>query len=150
MAMTEVRFLEPKQGERTMITGFEAIYKTKQGLTGNRQDYFVLTVPPGGGAPLHIHHKNDETLHVIEGTFSMQINDKVMDAPPGAFVFIPRGVPHKFTNVGSSAGRLVGTFTPAGTFEFFDALTKLAPDDFDEIVAVSKKYGHEVLEEGSY
>ena len=150
MAMTEVRFLAPKQGEKTVITGFEAVYKTKEGLTGDMQDYFLLTVPPGSGAPMHAHHKNDETLHVIEGTFSFQLEDKVMDAPTGAFVFIPRGVPHKFTNLGSSAGKMVGTFTPAGTFEFFDALTKISPDDFDEIAAVNKKYGHELLEEGSY
>jgi len=150
MAKTEVRFLGADQGEKTIITGFEAVFKTKMDLTGDLEDYFVVTVPPGAGAPLHVHHKNDETLHVIEGTFTFQIEDKVMNAPAGAFVFIPRGVPHKFTNTGQSSGRMVGTFTPAGTFDFFDALTKIAPNDFAEIEAVNKKYGHELLEEGNY
>ena len=45
---------------------------------------------------------------------------------------------------------MVGTFEPAGTFEFFDALTKVASGDFDEIEAINKKYGHELLEEGNY
>jgi mannose-6-phosphate isomerase-like protein (cupin superfamily) len=150
MATSEVRFLETGSGDKTIITGFEAVFKTKKDLTGDLEDYFVLTVPPGAGAPLHVHHKNDETLHVIEGTFTFQIEEKVMNAPNGAFVYIPRGVPHKFTNTGASSGRMVGTFTPAGTFDFFDALTKIAPGDVDEIDAVNKKYGHELLEAGIY
>ncbi len=150
MAMTEVRFLAPNKGEKTIITGFEAVYKTKEDLTGDLEDYFLLTVPASGGAPLHVHHKNDETLHVIQGVFSFEVDGKVMDAPEGTFVFIPRGVPHKFSNTGTEPGKMVGTFTPAGTFEFFDALTKIPPNDFDDIEALNKKYGHELLEEGNY
>lgn len=150
MSMTEVRFLETDQGDKTIITGFDAVFKTTTESTGDLEDYFVLTVPAGGGAPMHIHHKNDETLHVIEGSFTFEVGDSKWDAPEGSFVYIPRGVRHKFTNVGTEAGRLVGTFTPAGTFDFFDALTKVASDDFDEIEAINKKYGHELLEEGSY
>lgn len=150
MTMTETRFLNPGEGDKTIITGFEAVFKTTETLTGDLLDYFVVTVPAAGGAPLHVHHKNDETLHVIQGTFSFQLEEKVIDAPEGAFVFIPRGVPHKFTNTGSTSGKMVGTFTPAGTFAFFDALSKIAPGDIDEIDAVNKKYGHELLEDGSY
>ena len=148
--MNDVKFLEPTEGDKTKITGFDAIYKTHKGETGDLLDYFELVVPAGKGAPLHIHHKNDETLHVIDGEFTFQIDDKVSTAHPGTFLYIPRGVAHKFTNVGTSEGKLVGTFTPSGTFDFFDKLTKVSPDDFDEIQEYSKKYGHEVLEEGNY
>lgn len=146
---TEVCFLKPGEGKKTRITGFDALYRTDTEVTGDLMDYFVLTVPSEGGAPLHIHHKNDETLFVLSGEFTFQVGDKVSQAPEGTFVFLPRGVPHKFTNVGKSEGRLIGTFTPAGTFEFFNALTKVDSNDFDEIVRLSKKYGHEVLEQGN-
>ncbi|TDQ21887.1 MULTISPECIES: cupin domain-containing protein [Tenacibaculum] len=148
--MVETVLLQPTEGEKTKITGFDAVYRTDIKTTGNLLDYFELKVPSGKGAPLHIHHKNDESLHVIEGEFTFQIGDEVHKAPKGTFLFLPRGVAHKFTNVGTTEGHLIGTFTPSGTFDFFDKLTKLAPDDFEEIQAYSKKYGHEVLEEGSY
>ncbi len=143
---TEVSFLKPGEGYKTVITGFDALYRTSPDVTGELMDYFLLTVPSEGGAPLHAHHKNDETLFVLSGEFTFQVNNEVSSAPEGTFVYLPRGVPHKFTNVGKSQGRLIGTFTPAGTFEFFNALTKVPADDFDEIVRLSKKYGHEILE----
>jgi mannose-6-phosphate isomerase-like protein (cupin superfamily) len=148
--MSEVLLVKPGEGEKTLITGFNAIYRTDEDITGDLLDYFELVVPAGKGAPLHIHHKNDETLHVIEGKFTFQIDETVYDAPVGTFLNIPRGIAHKFTNVGDTKGRLIGTFTPSGTFEFFDKLTKVDQDDFEEIQAYSRKYGHEVLEEGSY
>ena len=148
--MVETVLLDPTQGTKTKITGFDAVYRTNLKMTGNLLDYFELTVPPKKGAPLHIHHKNDESLHVIEGEFIFQVGDKEYNAPKGTFLFIPRGVAHKFINIGNTNGCMIGTFTPAGTFDFFDKLTKLSPDDFEEIQAYSRKYGHEVLEKGSY
>jgi hypothetical protein len=35
-------------------------------------------VPPGGGPPPHIHHREDESLSIIEGTLS------VFDGPTAA------------------------------------------------------------------
>lgn len=147
--MTVVNFLKPGEGEKTIITGFDALYLTDPKLTGDLMDYFLLTVPSNAGAPLHIHHENDETLFVLSGEFTFQVNKEISSAPEGTFVYLPRGTPHKFTNVGLSSGRLVGTFTPAGTYEFFDALTKVDQNDFDEIVRLSKQYGHEVLEKAA-
>ncbi len=148
--MSETMLLKPREGQRTKITGFDAIYRTYKSVTGNLLDYFELVVPAGQGAPLHIHHKNDESLHVLAGDFTFQVEETESRAPTGTFLYIPRGVPHKFTNIGTTEGRLIGTFTPAGTFEFFDKLTELSQDDFEEIQAYSKKYGHEVLEAGNY
>lgn len=143
---TQVCFLKPGEGQKTIITGFDALYLTNRPRTGDLQDYFLLTVPPQAGAPLHKHNRNDETLFVLSGEFTFQVYDEVSPAPEGTFVYLPRGIPHKFTNVGTSPGRLIGTFTPAGTFDFFDALTQIDPNDFDAIVRLSEQYGHEILE----
>ncbi len=148
--MSETMLRKPNEGQKTKITGFDAIYRTYKNTTGDLLDYFELVVPAGQGAPLHIHHKNDESLHVLEGDFTFQVDETESEAPPGTFLYIPRGVAHKFTNVGTKEGRLIGTFTPSGTYDFFDKLTELSQDDFEEIQAYSKKYGHEVLEEGTY
>ena len=59
------------------------------------------TSPPGGGAPLHTHHKEDEALYVLAGDYEIQCGDQTVRAGPGSFVFAPRGIPHKLTNVGT-------------------------------------------------
>jgi quercetin dioxygenase-like cupin family protein len=32
-----------------------------------------LTVVPGGGTPPHIHHREDESFHLLEGTLTIQV-----------------------------------------------------------------------------
>ncbi len=47
----------------------------------------------------------------------------------GSFVFVPRGAPHKFQNVGDEPARILIHFTPSGMEQFFDGFAALdAPD----------------------
>ena len=39
--MSEVKLLKPNEGEKTIITGFDAIYRTDQNITGDLLDYRV-------------------------------------------------------------------------------------------------------------
>jgi len=51
------------------------------------------TSPPGGGTPLHTHHKEDEALYVLKGEYEIQCGDQTVRAGPGSFVFAPREIP---------------------------------------------------------
>jgi quercetin dioxygenase-like cupin family protein len=53
-----------------------------------------------GGAPLHIHTREDEALYVVAGTISVRIGDETREAPTGAFAWLPRGTPHAWDVVG--------------------------------------------------
>jgi hypothetical protein len=35
--------------------------------TGGAFDYFIVEVAPKGGPPLHVHHKQEETIHALKG-----------------------------------------------------------------------------------
>lgn len=61
---------------------------------------------PGAGPRLH-RHEYDETWLVIEGDVVFQAGDERHRATPGDVVIVPAGVPHKFTNRGTSPSRLV-------------------------------------------
>jgi quercetin dioxygenase-like cupin family protein len=84
---------------------------------------------PGEGPPLHYHETQDEWLYVLDGTFRFRIDDEVLPAPTGTFVFIPRKVPHTWQNVGERPGRLLGAFVPPALEEFFKGFAALPQDE---------------------
>ena len=72
-----------------------------------------------GGAPLHIHTREDEYFYVLEGILAVRLGDKTFEAGPRSFVFLPRNVPHEWDVVGEEATLLMMTI-PAGLDTFLD------------------------------
>ena len=62
-----------------------------------------------GPALLHVHHADDEAWHVLDGTLRFRFGDRVVEAGPGATVFVPAGVPHTFEAINA---RYLITLTP--------------------------------------
>jgi mannose-6-phosphate isomerase-like protein (cupin superfamily) len=56
-------------------------------------------------APLHVHHSDDEAWYVLEGTMGFRVGDRTVEASAGSAVFVPRGVPHTFSNARSEPAR---------------------------------------------
>jgi quercetin dioxygenase-like cupin family protein len=97
--------------------------------------YFAMEafVPPGGGPGPHIHTREDETFYVLEGEIEFLFGDELVAAGPGDFVNIPRGVVHRFRNIGNETARLVLTFTPAGIEGFFEETLDSAPNGSEDV-----------------
>lgn len=103
------------------------------------------TSPPGGGTPLHTHHKEDEAMYVLEGEYEIECGDKRVRAGAGSFVFAPRDIPHKLTNVNSGSSRVLVFVSPAGFEGFWEEISQLAPPpDIEKIMAIAKKYELEI------
>jgi quercetin dioxygenase-like cupin family protein len=64
-----------------------------------------MTIKPGFGAPAHISSTEDRLFIVIEGQLKYLIGDKTETVGPGAHGIIPRGVIHRFTNIGVGDAR---------------------------------------------
>ena len=60
----------------------------------------VIASTADGGAPPHVHTREDEAIYVVSGTISVRIGDETREAPAGAFAWLPRGVPHSWDVVG--------------------------------------------------
>ena len=58
---------------------------------------------PGGGPPPHIHHFEDESFYILEGTATFQAGGQTIHAKPGDFIHIPRGTVHSLRNDGEGA-----------------------------------------------
>lgn len=103
----------------------------------------VLTViesDTDGGAPAHVHRREDEAMYVLEGEITVRVGDQQFRAPRGAFVFMPRGEEHEWDVVGDRA-RVLILAAPAGLEEFlaaFHAAGDLATRD-----EVAAQYGLE-------
>ena len=72
------------------------------------------TVPPGGGPLPHVHYANDEAFYLIFGELEFLDGDRTFRAGPGDFLFVPRGIRHRFVNTGLHAAKMLFLFTPAG------------------------------------
>lgn len=76
-------------------------------------------IAPGDGPPLHMHAVENETYYVLEGDFEFVCGDHFVRGGPGTLVFAPRNIPHRYRNIGESAGRILFSFTPGGIERFF-------------------------------
>ena len=68
--------------------------------TGGALFMAEISVAPGGGTPPHIHHREDESFHMLEGRLTIQVGGDTITASAGDFVFLPRGIAHSFKNTG--------------------------------------------------
>src|SRR5262249_32444147 len=70
--------------------------------------------------------KQEEILFIIEGLYEVTVGDETAKAGPGSIVFIPRNVVHRFKNVGSITGRMLGWSLPGGRDSASTQLPRLA------------------------
>lgn len=80
----------------------------------------------GMQVPLHTHEAEEEAWYLVDGTVTFQLEDELLEAERGAFVFVPRGTPHGF-RVSSATARFLDIRTPAGFEGFFRAVGDPAP-----------------------
>jgi mannose-6-phosphate isomerase-like protein (cupin superfamily) len=116
--------------------------------TGGALALFIDEVPPNGGPPLHIHHQEDETFYLLEGELVMQVNGEQVTVGAGSVAFLPRGVPHTFTNPGTETARALVILTPGGLEGFFaevEPLVTQAEPEMGAVLAVAAKYGIEAI-----
>ena len=69
-------------------------------------------------------------IYVLAGRLRVRFEETVHEAPAGLLVFIPKGIPHTWQNVGDDHARLLILFAPAaaGMERFFERSAELADD----------------------
>lgn len=70
--------------------------------------------PNSAGPGAHKHDANEEVFLVFEGTMSLLVGDKWIDAALGTFLRIPAGTMHDFENRTSARAGLFNMFLPGG------------------------------------
>jgi mannose-6-phosphate isomerase-like protein (cupin superfamily) len=100
--------------------------------TNNMISIIGFTNAPGDFNPLHVHTREDEIWHIIDGEFEFEVGEKIFRVGPGSTVFGPRNIPHCYRYAGESGvGHLIITYTPAGLERFFIQLDEWVANGID-------------------
>jgi quercetin dioxygenase-like cupin family protein len=128
--------------------GRDLIFKVTGEDTGGALDYFIVQVAPRGGPPLHVHHTQEETIHVLKGQYKIRIGDEIFYCQEGGFAYLPSRVPHAFLNLTDEQGEVVVVYTPGGGHKFYEELGPISRSthpDRDVIAALFEKYDMTLL-----
>jgi mannose-6-phosphate isomerase-like protein (cupin superfamily) len=68
----------------------------KRPITAVGQSFDIHEWSGSGPDYLHVHHADDEAWHILEGTLTFNFGEGPVEAPAGATVFVPAGVPHTY------------------------------------------------------
>ncbi len=142
------------EGDATWFLATLMTVKASGAQTGNAFTLLEWQAPPGFAPPPHIHHAEDEAFYILDGALTVTCGDHTWRAEPGAFVWLPRGIPHRFSVEGSTPLKGLQITTPAGFEQFMAevgeparALTLPPPGtpDVEKLLTVSAKYGYEIV-----
>ena len=104
-----------ENGEGEVIT-FLGVVRDRD---GDRMEIEVL-VPPNVGAPMHLHHLQEEAMTVLAGKLGLQFaGEQPRYAESGETIILKRGVGHRWWNAGTTALRCTGWATPPNHLEYF-------------------------------
>ena len=128
--------------------GRDLVFKVTGEDTRGALDYFIVEVGPNGGPPLHVHHHQEETIHVLSGRFKVRIGHELHTLEPGGFAYMPSGLPHAFLNLTDAPAELIVVYTPGGCHKFYEELgpaTRTAAPDPHEVAAIFERHGMSLL-----
>jgi mannose-6-phosphate isomerase-like protein (cupin superfamily) len=94
--------LKADEGQAIWFAGALMIMKAAGDQTQKRFAFLDQRVPGDYAVPQHIHHREDEAWYILEGEVTFYCGDETFHAGPGAWVFLPKEIPHSF-RVGSTA-----------------------------------------------
>jgi quercetin dioxygenase-like cupin family protein len=138
-------FLTADQAEKARCFGVSVDILLTGKETGGAFSSYRIRATKGAGAPLHLHDNEEESFHIISGTFRIQYGETTVLAEPGSTVFFPRHVPHTFECVTDTA-EAYGICTPAGHDAFFRETTPyVAPPPMEEAIALCARHGIRLL-----
>ena len=124
--MTQVSVVGPTDGEVISLGPIQMRILEDGRTTDHRLGIGEITLPPHTEGPLqHRHAQHDEGFYVVAGVARFTVGSTVYDAPAGALVMVPPGVPHTFANPGDQVVVILNTFTPDLYVQYFRDLREI-------------------------
>lgn len=136
------------EGERISFMGMDLVWKITSEMSGGALVSFVQIGPPGTGVPMHIHHRDEEYIYLIEGELVFRLGDETFEVHAGDVVYMPKGELHGFRIAGDNPARILFTLVLAPDADYermFAAFVGKTIDDFDEICAIASRNGADFL-----
>jgi quercetin dioxygenase-like cupin family protein len=145
-------WLGPGEGDRRWVMGEVDAIKATAAQTGGSFGLKESTAPRGSGPPLHVHEHEDEACYVLEGEVTFFLGDDVFSASAGAWVYLPRRIPHSL-RIDSAQARTLWLAVPGEFMSFFENFPVAGEDgnpsgespDLEQMAAAAARYGVTIL-----
>ena len=139
--------LHPGAGRELKALG--VTYKLTSAQTGGAYFLCEAIFGPESGSPLHIHHREDESIYVVEGGIDIRLDHEKLHVPAGGMIHLPKKVPHALYNPLNTPLRILVHAIPGGLENYFDEVDAALQNgslDAATHAEISQKYGLEWLE----
>jgi mannose-6-phosphate isomerase-like protein (cupin superfamily) len=116
--------------------------------TGGQYDLLEGYFPPGTQTPLHRHTRYSEQVYVLEGEFTVWIEDRRIELSIGETVMIPAGIPHVFATIGDEPARGLVVAAPSAFARLVATVgtqERAAIPDMELFDRISAEIGDEIL-----
>jgi mannose-6-phosphate isomerase-like protein (cupin superfamily) len=108
--------LPPNRGRSYPMGPVRAVFKADTAETRGRYSISEWWLQPYTKGPGPHSHGEDDVFYVLEGTMSIFIGDRWVNAKKGSFVLAPGGVTHDFENRTAKRAGMLNVSAP-GDFE---------------------------------
>jgi mannose-6-phosphate isomerase-like protein (cupin superfamily) len=127
--MQDIIVISPGKGKTVALGPTQLTFLARSEETDHQFSLVEHILPPQSrGAPPHVHRLHNHAFFVIEGEVRIDVGDQMVLASTGTYVFVPKGVPHSFSNPGAVWARMLHIDTPGGMEKIFDELsTAISP-----------------------
>jgi mannose-6-phosphate isomerase-like protein (cupin superfamily) len=142
-SVLQATIVRPEQALPIKAFGLDLKILLTTEATGGAISVLIGWHKPGEGPPDHVHFNQEEMFFIVEGTYELTIDSRTSTAGPGAIVFIPRGVVHRFKNVGGTTACMLDWTLPGGQDHYFKAISDLAAGDgftSEKVMEISKTF----------
>lgn len=148
--------LGPGDGRRLWWGSILVTFKVVGTDSGGAITVMEDLVAPRAATPLHLHAREDESAYVAEGRLLFEVGEERFEATTGSHVHMPRGLPHRFTNLGDAPARMLVSFDPAGIEEMFFRMGRPVedparppgppgPEEMARMAAIARDFGVTIL-----
>jgi mannose-6-phosphate isomerase-like protein (cupin superfamily) len=137
-----------REGKKHAIGLSSTTYKVLTQDTGGALFVLEQSNQKKGGPPRHLHHDVDELFYSLEGEYIVEVGSDRFHLKPGDCVLGPREIPHAWAFAGSSPGRLLISFAPAGKMEaFFNERENrgIKPGEYTNDASFMRAFGMELI-----
>ena len=107
-------FVAPGEGRAYPMGRISANFLADRGETDDRYSISEWWLEPNTKGPGAHSHDEDDVFYVIEGTMSILLGDRWVDAPRGSFVLAPGGMTHDFENRTHARAGVLNVSAPGG------------------------------------
>jgi mannose-6-phosphate isomerase-like protein (cupin superfamily) len=115
-------------GEGESILGGAVVFKAEVGDGEGTFSLSETTLPPDFPGPVpHAHERLLDSFYVLEGTLTVRLGDREVEAGAGSYAIVPPGNVHTFANRRGAPVRMLNLMAPGGFEQYLKDVAAATP-----------------------